>query len=552
MLQELRVENVALIQEATLQFGPGLNVMTGETGAGKSILVNSMKMLMGTRADTRSLRKGADLERIEGVFSVNDNNPVRQMLADLGLSMDDELLIMTREVTPKGKNTCRINRRTVTLRDFQQVSQYLINIFGQHDHATLTDPERQLALLDSLGGPEHGLLLTEVRQAYQDTRKKAAALKKFIEAGKLREKARREAEAALAELRPLKLQKGEEAAVSAEFKQLMAYEEIRQWGEQAYQALYGADGAAQVTIREAIYALQQAASLDDVYAPLVKELSTALIVVEETAHSILNARKEPDPARIEQLTRRLELYEQLRRKYHRHVDELLEAMNDWQKAIALDEGATETLERMKNEYLKAKVHYEKQSLNLRASRKTLAGHFSQRLLVELADLAMAYARFEVAFTEAPASSRGEDAVTFMLSANPGTDLAPLHEIASGGEMSRIMLAFKTILAGDHGLETLIFDEIDTGIGGMTLNAVADKLARVAEQEQVICVTHAAPIAAQADEHFYIEKNTDGTTTDLTVRKLLLEERTAEIARMIGGHDDWHMAYASHLRSDTEE
>ncbi len=548
MLQELDVNHFALIDDIHLSFGAHLNVLTGETGAGKSIIVDAMKLLLGDRASAHDIRYGEEMARVEGVF---DPSPaVQEKLREMDLS--DDALVLSREVRTGGKNTCRINHRVVTLAQFKEIALDLVSIYGQHDYQGLARPEHQLAMLDALGDDVHQALLAQVRNDYMAAQRTGRQFKKLLKSEKAQQEAYDEAARRLQELEPLKLMRGEEERVRKAYAQAHHAEMLREHTAQAYAALYDAEYSAHGQLSRAIEALSQAAAVDETLAGLLPGLEEAFINVSEASLDLSHYEADTDPERLEKLSERLELQEKLKRRFGLSIDDLIDRMDVWRHEIQHAGGHSAALSDAKAAYQAAKEEYANSTQRLRVSRKALAERFEKALLMHLNDLSMPHARFKVRFSEQNGTAAGIDGVVFELSANPGVPLAPLHDIASGGEMSRIMLAFNTILSAHIGTDTLIFDEIDTGIGGITLNQVAQKLATVAAERQVICVTHAAPIAALADDHFHIRKKTDGSSTHVCVNHLEDEETIMELARMLGGVDRWHLAYARKMKDPSSD
>ncbi|MFM9413789.1 DNA repair protein RecN [Peptococcus simiae] len=547
MLEELTVQNFALLKELQLTFDHGLNVLTGETGAGKSIVVDAMGLLLGERANLRDIRYGCDSALVEGVFSVQPESRTAALAEDQGFTTSP--LILSREVRQNGHNTCRINGRQVTLTQYRALAHGLVSIYGQHDYLYWLAPDHQLILLDSLGDQAHQALLADVARAHQGTRQAARNLKKAMKDREADEKARQQARENLEDLRPLKLKVGEEAEVSARHGQLAKRMEIQTVLEEAYAMLYGDDTSAQSLLTLALDRLTEAARLDTGLVETVKDLKSALISVREGAQTVADEiSRGGSPAELEALSDRLATYYRLRQQYGLDPDDLINQMKAWEALLDREADDEADFEDLQAAYAAARSHYIQLAKALSESRHQVAGLLKDHLEKELADLAMPHARFEVAFSQGRAGSSGTDQVLFMLQANPGSPALPLHETASGGEMSRLMLAFKTLLTSQEDTETLIFDEIDTGIGGLTLAEVAKKLATVSRQAQVICVTHAPAIAAYADGHHLIEKHTDGTSTHTTVHTLSEGETVEEIARMLGGQADWQLAHASEMRA----
>lgn len=551
LLGQLKVSNYALIDEMSLDFSLGFNVLTGETGAGKSIIVDSVMLLLGSRARVEDIRKGEKNALIEGVFEVSETHKALSLLEEMGIEKETPL-ILTRELQENGKNRCRINHRIVTLSEFKRVSESLITIYGQHDYQNISRKEGQLDLLDSLGDEAFQSLRQEVSKSYLSLQKIAKRLKHEIKQRqdqmKLLERRKEDLEALL----PYKLKKGEESQNQRRFLQLSHLQALREGSEEAVYQLYSGDESCYSKLYHTISRLESLSKRDEHLSQYLSSLEEAMITIDEIAKELSSYKDElsVNEGELKVLEERLELYDRLKRRYKMDVDTLIDEMAGWERSLLRLEDDESQVETLKKAYLEAKAMYQAKALALREARKHLAHTFSQNLLKELSDLSMEKARFEVAFTEKKSSIDGCDEIVFMLSANPGLPLRPLEEVASGGEMSRLMLAFKTILTQDSEIETLIFDEIDTGIGGLVLGQVAKKLALVGKRQQVIVVTHAPAIAAQADRHFYIEKLAKADSTITKVTPLTSEVAVIdELARMLGGKEAWQIEHAKALRED---
>ena len=540
MLVQLKVSNYALIDEMSLDFSGGFNVLTGETGAGKSIIVDTVMLLLGARAKVEDIRKGERSALVEGVFEVAENHKALSLLEEMGIEKETTL-ILTRELQETGKNRCRINHRIVTLAEFKKVAESLVTIYGQHDYQNISRKEGQLGLLDSLGDAAFQSLRQEVASNYLALQKTAKYLKREIkqrqDQSELLERRKEDLEALI----PYKLKKGEEQISQRRFLQLSHLQALREGSEEAVYQLYSGEESLEVLSKRDEHLSQYLSSLEE-----------AMITIDEIAKELASYKDDlsVNEGEVKALEERLELYDRLKRRYKMDVDTLIDEMAVWEKSLLSLEDGESQVEALKKAYLEAKENYQNKALALREARKNLAQAFSQKLLEELSDLSMEKARFEVEFSDKKSSSDGIDEIIFMLSANPGLPLRPLEEVASGGEMSRLMLAFKTILTQDGEIETLIFDEIDTGIGGLVLGQVAKKLALVGVRQQVLVVTHAPAIAAKAESHFYIEKLAKADSTITRVTPLATEAAVIdELARMLGGKEAWQIEHAKALRED---
>lgn len=556
MLIDLKVKDFALIENIHIQFAPNFNVLSGETGAGKSIIIDAVSLLLGARAKSSDVRIGAEKALVEGAFFVKEDTDIKNVLRELGMEdvSLDEPLILTREVSAGGKNICRINGRVTILNNFKALGTKLVNIYGQHDYQEVSDKKNHLKLLDSLGDKEFQAQKAIVAEEYKITHDIAKSLKnvanKMKERGKRLEYLKFMAE----ELKSLDMQPGDEERFEKELAEYEKKEKIWQETNTAYELLYAGEQAIVGNLEKVCENLEQIAELDKNIKIAAEALREAYYIAEDKAHVIAAfAREQFDlTKRKQELEEKLYALGKLKRKYNMTFEALLaekeKVTNELMQLADLDI----TAEELKEEYTKAKKNYQTASEQLSQMRHELAHKLETEMLEHLADLAMDKSRFEVGFKGPIVSLSGSDEIEFMFSANVGQPLKPLAEIASGGEMSRIMLAFKTILCRYEALDTMIFDEIDTGIGGNIAVKVAEKLKSVSQFAQVICVTHAPQIAAMADSHYLIQKYNENERTVTTVRKLSAEEEIAEIARMLGGAEEYQLKAAAMMKQNSKE
>lgn len=556
MLIDLKVNDFALIENIHIQFAPNFNVLSGETGAGKSIIIDAVSLLLGARAKSSDVRIGAEKALVEGAFFVKEDTYIKNVLRELGMEdvSLDEPLILTREVSAGGKNICRINGRITILNNFKALGTKLVNIYGQHDYQEVSDKKNHLKLLDSLGDKEFQAQKAIVAEEYKITHDIAKSLKnvanKMKERGKRLEYLKFMAE----ELKSLDMQPGDEERFEKELAEYEKKEKIWQETNTAYELLYAGEQAIVGNLEKVCENLEQIAELDKNIKVAAEALREAYYIAEDKAHVIAAfAREQFDlTKRKQELEEKLYALGKLKRKYNMTFEALLaekeKVTNELMQLADLDI----TAEELKAEYTKAKKNYQTASEKLSQMRHELAYKLETEMLEHLADLAMDKSRFEVGFKGPIVSLSGSDEIEFMFSANVGQPLKPLAEIASGGEMSRIMLAFKTILCRYEALDTMIFDEIDTGIGGNIAVKVAEKLKSVSQFAQVICVTHAPQIAAMADSHYLIQKYNENERTVTTVRKLSAEEEIAEIARMLGGAEEYQLKAAAMMKQNSKE
>ncbi len=551
MLMRLMVKDFALIHRIELEFDSRFNVLTGETGAGKSIIIDAVSLLLGARANSKDIRFGCSKAMVEGTFLLdNGQSEVKGLLQTLGYELEaDEQLILYRELTASGKNICRINDRTVTLASFRQVGKLLINIYGQHDFQAISDKEHHLELLDSLGDKGFVQEKAKMAKAYQDLARAEQQRDHLQRALRERNERLDFLRFKLQELEELQLQEGEEAQLERELSVLDNYEKIATVTEKSYQALYGDRRSVYALLTATVDSLNTVRQYDTSLDEMAKNLQDMLYLAEDYGLTLsgYSGKIDYDAQRRDRLNERKYTLDKAKRKYNLSIEELIaERERLQQEVLQLEHGDTE-LEDLQQLCLEKRQEFEQVALQVRDKRQQLAQQLTEGLLIQLSQLAMSTTRFSVQFTEKAASAQGLDQIEFFMSANPGQPLRALSEIASGGEMSRIMLAFKTVLAQHEQIGTLIFDEIDTGIGGNIVVKVAEKLAAVSAHGQVICVTHSPQIAALADRHFQIQKQIADEQTLTNVLVLEEEEAIAELARMLGGEEAFQLQHARALR-----
>ncbi|MBE3573945.1 MAG: DNA repair protein RecN [Firmicutes bacterium] len=558
MLLELHVENFALIDEVSLPLQPGLNVLTGETGAGKSILIDALALLLGARANADLIRTGKEAAVVEAAFAVAPSSPVWAALAELGVEADPQgpdPLLVSRELSRSGRNRCRINGRMVTVPALGEVIGHLVDLHAQHEHQSLLQPSRQRALLDAFAGEPVLKLARQVAGLYEEMRTKEEDL---------RNRRQREADVArqldlleyqAREIASARLQPGEDEELEAERRLLRNAGQAAALGDRVHRLLAGGEGGGEEAgalnlLGQASADVQRLLTLAPSLAEAGRLLESAQIEVAEAARQVADflSRLEADPARLNAVEERLADLAELKRKYGPSLPEVLEYARKIQHELEdlrhFDENLAASqaeVERLRQEWLHL-------ALQLSEARREAARRLEAALSRELPDLALASARLlvQVSYEEDAGGlpgpdgrrlrpgSHGVDSVEFLFTANPGEPPRPLGRVASGGELSRLMLALKTVLAQVDQVPTLIFDEIDTGISGRTAQAVAEKLARLSRRRQVICVTHLPQIACMSDRHFCLEKTTEAGTTRTRARLLEGEERIGELARMLGG------------------
>ena len=550
MIQSLSVENIALIEKLQVELGSGLNILSGETGAGKSIIIDAVSFVLGERADRSLIRYGTDFAVVEAVFSDYLTPAVKEYLDEIGIE-DEEVLILNRKMTVEGKNSCRINGRVTTLSTLKGLTELLVDIHGQHEHQSLLNPNNHVGLLDGLGGEKHMKLLDRVKEAYKNY---TSLKREFSLFGDEDERVRRLDILAyqIAEIEKGDVQEGEEDELLDKRKRIRNVERILEALTNAKNLLDGYDSTAvSPELKTTISTLNMISQYDNRIDGLNERLEDAraeIIDVADTVKSILD-ELDFDRHSADQVEERLELVRMLQRKYGGSFDALTKF---YEKAVEERdrlENAGDRVAKLEGELKKAVKDLTSACEDLTESRRKIADKFEKSIIKELGDLGMGGSTFTVKIDSAVEAedftSNGADKVEFLISPNVGEPLKPLAKIISGGEMSRFMLALKNILADIDHIGTMIFDEIDTGISGNISAVVSEKMCNISRKRQVIAVTHMPSLAAMADSHFLIAKSTENGKTHTHLD--LLEDDTEEVARLIGGKD-----YSSHAIPHAKE
>lgn len=535
MLLQLRVNNLALIDEAEINFSTGLNVLTGETGAGKSMVLGAVRLLLGGRATSDLVRKNAESCLVEGVFTLEDNAEVCAMLAEADIDFDDEI-VMRRKILAEGKNTCQINLTRVPLAFFREVSSKLINIHGQQEQLTILNPDNQRTLLDKFAGIVD--LQSEVATAYNDYK---VAYKKLVELEKYENDFEEKLEFynfQLAEIEKANLQENEEEVLLEKRNILANADRLSRSRLSVLNDLSRGKSNVLELLDSAIAELRNLVNTDSSLSVELERLESAYYEIEDINSTIssLDERFTSNPQELERIENRLHLIKGLIKKYGGSYEALNLKVEQISEFIAQYENREELIAAAKGVVRGALAVFNEKAGLLTAKRQEEAEKLSVLITAELNQLQMKNATFKIDIIEEKPSSKGRDAVVFTFSPNLGSDFAPIERIASGGEISRIMLGIKVILADQDIVGTMIFDEIDSGLGGIALGSVAEKLLLVSRNKQCLCVTHGVIIAAYAHNHFHVEKieKNDKTTTIIT--KLTGDARKYEIARMIAGEN----------------
>ncbi|KJS22464.1 MAG: hypothetical protein VR72_05285 [Clostridiaceae bacterium BRH_c20a] len=549
MLVQLSINNFALIDNLNLEFNNRLNVLTGETGAGKSIIIDAVSLLLGARAYNDVIRSTKDKALVEGVFLIPPNHPVEGILNQYGLDLaeDESNLILTREVTLNGKNTCRINNRMVTLAVFKEIGKQLINIYGQHDFQSLSEIESHIFLLDSLGNEEYQNLVNSVEESFLSFQSLQKQLDILLT--KKSDKAQRLdfLNYQVDEIGSLKLSETEEEEINAELTILNNWEKIYSVVNEGYELLYG-NNSAYDKVSKANSRIDEIVILDNKFSDIIHNLQTAAFYIEDAARAMRNYGDNftYDNERKEYLRERKYAIDKLKRKYGGTIIDILEFKRNAENEIAQLVNSELLLEEVQNKVNEKKELFFSEAKKISIERQKIASQLELEMKKQLEELSMPNTIFKVEIKETLHNLRGNNKVEFLISPNPGEPLRPLSRIASGGEMSRIMLAFKVILAKSEKLTTLIFDEIDTGIGGEVVIKVAEKLFEVSKHYQVLCVTHSPHIASFAQQHFKIFKIIQNNKTFTQVEILEEKNRITELARMLGGSEKITISHASEM------
>ncbi len=532
MLSLLHIENIAVIEQADISFDRGFNILTGETGAGKSIVIDAISAILGERAYRDMIRTGANMASVRAVFT---DVPELSWFSENGVEYDPETIIQ-RQIHLDGKNVCRVNGSLVTVSILRKLGIQLINIHGQHDSASLFDENNHLQFLDLFANNE------DLRADYAEKYEAVAKLRREIDRMTMDEgeKLRRmeTLKYQIEEISKANLEAGEDEELEARRKLLQNAEKLASGMETAVECLYGGDdtdGAAGL-LAEAERALARLSKFGDSLAALHDKVADLMYQVQDAAEEVRDARDDLSYSadELEQIESRLDVIHRLRRKYGVTCADILEYLEKAKRELDEIEFADDHLERLKVKLKKAEKTAWEAAFALRENRKATAQTLSARILTELAQLDMLRVQFACQFTELELQNNGADAVAFYMSANAGEALKPLSKVASGGELARIMLAMKNVLAEQDQVNTLIFDEVDTGVSGRAAQKVAEKLRSVARNKQVLCVTHLPQLAALANTHLLIAKAERDGRTYTTVTPLDLEGRKRELARIIGG------------------
>ncbi len=570
MIETLSIHNIALIDELNLELAPGLNIFTGETGAGKSVILRSIGLVLGERANADIVREGADFAKVEAGVAPNDQHPMwRTDFAFSDVLDPSDAVILSRRISASGRSRCHVNGRMVNLSQLQALGTLLVDIHGQHEHQSLFRTQTHLRLLDDFGGcTDARQQVSKVHAHLQTLQQEATELAETLRASE-REKDLLEFE--IKELTSASLEDGEDEALAAEARILKNAEELGQSARRVYALLdgdtsAGGDLSALERLKDAAKTLTKLSELDDSLSEVLDRLETSLYELEDVA---LHTRQYADtveynPMRLDEVTDRLALISKLKRRYGNSISEILAYHAEAEQKLQTLQFGSEKQESLQAEIHKTIQEAQHLCLALSAKRLHIAKQLSKQIEKELRTLGMDKAEFHTSVRHIPEErgpfqidgeryafrSHGMDDVEFLIAPNVGSEARPIARIASGGEISRIMLALKTVLVQVDEIPTLLFDEIDSGIGGKVADVVGGKLKELSEFAQVICITHLPQIARFADKHFRVEKKVVGERALITAKPLTPEEQINEIARMHGGEEtEIGLAHARELLSE---
>ena len=537
MLLEISIKNFAIIEAISLNFEKGMTVLTGETGAGKSIIIDAMNMMLGARAATDVIRHGAPKAEIEGLFSVENSHALQMIFDEQGIELGDEIIIR-REILQNGRSVSRVNGQMVNLSVLRSIGQYLVDIHGQHDQEELMRPQLHIQMLDGFGDAD----FLELKQAYQTNfdayrkmRKQLLEIKKNQEEHKARIEM---LEFQMAEIESASLQPGEDLKLNQERDKLLNHKNIADTLTNAYTMLDNEEFSSLANVRSAMNDMESLEEYDVEYREISTSLSESYYVLEDVTKRLEDIIEDLDfdGNRLMQIESRLDLIHAITRKYGGNVDDVLMYFAKITEEYNLLTGNHLSSDDMEVELKKLEVSLVDLATKLASARHNLAQQLEIEIQQELKDLYMDKARFQVQFTKGKFSREGNESVEFYISTNPGEDFKPLVKVASGGELSRLMLAIKSAFSRKEGKTSIVFDEVDTGVSGRVAQAIAQKIHKIGQNGQVLAISHLPQVIAIADYQFFIEKISNEHSTVSTVRLLTVEERVEEVAKMLAGEN----------------
>lgn len=538
MIQELTVQDFAIISNLTIPFREGMTVLTGETGAGKSIIIDAMGLIAGGRGSIDYIRDGAEKCRIEGSFFVSDNEDVATFLEKNGIEPSDGQLVIQREIYRTGRNNCRINGQLVTTKILREIGPYIVDIHGQNEHQELMHVSNHLHLLDQYGMKQLGNELT----VYQEKFKNYMSLKEHVNHLLNNEKEFVQRMDMLTfqykEIESAQLTDGEEEALIEERRKLINFQKIMDSLKKTYQYLDNEELNAVTLSGAAMTEMEQIETIDEEYSETTELLRTAYYSLQEATGRVSSSLEqlEMDDERLIVIENRLDVIRQLKRKYGDSVGEILEYFKGISEELSEELGNTTDVNKLTEKLEQDKNELNKLAKNISQIRHSVANVLEKNIMKQLASLYMEQAIFKVNFIETELTINGLDKIEFYLSTNVGESPKPLTKIVSGGELSRIMLALKTIFSATQSVTSIVFDEVDTGVSGRVAQAIAEKIHQIGKYSQVLCITHLPQVAAIADTQYFIRKVVKDNRTQTIVNELTKTERVNEIARMLSGAD----------------
>ncbi|WP_373115796.1 DNA repair protein RecN [Streptococcus sp. oral taxon 431] len=537
MLLEISIKNFAIIESISLNFEKGMTVLTGETGAGKSIIIDAMNMMLGARATTEVIRHGAPKAEIEGLFSIESNRALEEIFDEQGLELSDEIIIR-REILQNGRSISRVNGQMVNLSVLRTIGQQLVDIHGQHDQEELMRPHRHIQMLDEFGDTS----FFELKEAYQISFDNYRRMRKQvldIQKNQQEHKARIEMlEFQMAEIEAANLKAGEDVTLNQERDRLLNHKHIADTLTNAYSMLDNEEFSSLANVRSAMNDMESLEEFDPEYREISSSLSESYYVLEDITkrlESILDDL-DFDGNRLMQVESRLDLIHTITRKYGGSVDDVLEYFAKITDEYNLLTGNNLSSEDMEIELKKLEKNLVDLAGQVAQARHKIAQDLEAEIKQELQDLYMEKAQFQVRFSQGKFSREGNESVEFYISTNPGEDFKPLVKVASGGELSRLMLAIKSAFSRKEGKTSIVFDEVDTGVSGRVAQAIAQKIHKIGQNGQVLAISHLPQVIAIADYQFFIEKISNEHSTVSTVRLLTVEERIEEVAKMLAGEN----------------
>ena len=537
MLLEISIKNFAIIESISLNFEQGMTVLTGETGAGKSIIIDAMNMMLGARATTEVIRHGAPKAEIEGLFSIESNRALEEIFDEQGLELSDEIIIR-REILQNGRSISRVNGQMVNLSVLRTIGQQLVDIHGQHDQEELMRPHRHIQMLDEFGDTS----FFELKEAYQMSFDNYRRMRKQvldIKKNQQEHKARIEMlEFQMAEIEAANLKSGEDVTLNQERDRLLNHKHIADTLTNAYSMLDNEEFSSLANVRSAMNDMESLEEFDPEYREISSSLSESYYVLEDITKRLESIIDDLDfdGNRLMQVESRLDLIHTITRKYGGSVDDVLEYFAKITDEYNLLTGNNLSSEDMEIELKKLEKNLVDLAGQVAQARHKIAQDLEAEIKQELQDLYMEKAQFQVRFSQGKFSREGNESVEFYISTNPGEDFKPLVKVASGGELSRLMLAIKSAFSRKEGKTSIVFDEVDTGVSGRVAQAIAQKIHKIGQNGQVLAISHLPQVIAIADYQFFIEKISNEHSTVSTVRLLTVEERIEEVAKMLAGEN----------------